>query len=387
MRTKSSKAKKCPVCGSAMKRNGRTRAGTQRWMCVACSLTGVMRQQDAERGRQLDAFLGWLLGRASQSSCDAHGDARALRKRTAWCWNIRPEIPPCTVKHHTVMADGTYMSHGWCLITAVDGESGEVLGSQWCPHESKAAYVALFSRIPSPDVLVTDGLRGAETACNAVWPSTRIQRCLVHVQRNTRADLTSKPRLEAGRELKKLSDRLTKVHDAEQAAKWGEALNAWHLRWRDFIDERTLAKDDPDNPKASKQEWWWTHQEVRRCYRRLEKLFREGKLFAFLEPSLTAAGPVARTTNRLEGGVNSPLKHVLLDHHGLPEEHMRRACEWVCYMKSGSPDPKSLIRPEHWKPLRRAARPDDSGDDGSPQYGTGVDWNEFHTHTEWNQTD
>ncbi|OXN01743.1 transposase, partial [Bifidobacterium vansinderenii] len=72
---------------------------------------------------------------------------------------------------------------------------------------------------------------------------------------------------------------------------------------------------------------------------------------------------------------------------GLPEEHMRRACEWVCYMKSGSPDPKSLIRPEHWKPLRRAARPDDSGDDGSPQYGTGVDWNEFHTHTEWNQTD
>ena len=146
---------------------------------------------------------------------------RMFRKRTSWCWNIRPEIPTPAVKHHTVMADGTYMSHDWCLIVAVDGETGEALGFQWCSHESKDAYAALFSRIPAPDVLVTDGLRGAESACTEVWPGARIQRCLVHVQRNTRADLTSKPRLQAGRELKKLSDRLTKIHDAEAAARWG----------------------------------------------------------------------------------------------------------------------------------------------------------------------
>jgi putative transposase len=168
--------------------------------------------------------------------------------------------------------------------------------------------MALFSRIPAPDVLVADGLRGAESACSEIWPDARIQRCLAHVQRNTRADLTSRPRLQAGRELKKLSDKLAAVHDAEEAAWWGEALNAWRIRWRDFIAERTYARDDTANPKASVQEWWWTHQELRRCYRRLEKPFHEGRLFAFLDPSLTAAGPVARTTNRLEGGVNSPLK-------------------------------------------------------------------------------
>ena len=237
--------------------------------------------------------------------------SRMFRKRVQWCWGIRPEIPPCSAKHHTVMADGTYMNHDWCLIVAIDGESGEVLGIQWCSNESKAAYMALFSRIPAPDVLITDGLRGAESACRETWPDTRIQRCLVHVQRNTRTDLTSRPRLEAGRELKKLSDKLTAVRDTEAAARWGEALNAWHIRWRDFIAERTYARDDPANPKASKQEWWWTHQELRRCYRRLEKLFREGRLFAFLDPSLTAVGPVARTTNRLEGGVNSVVKNVL----------------------------------------------------------------------------
>ncbi|AGH40624.1 transposase [Bifidobacterium thermophilum RBL67] len=276
------------------------------------------------------------------------------------------------------MADGTYMNHGWCLVIAIDGESGEVLGFQWCSRESKAAYLALFSTIPAPDVLITDGLRGAETACLEAWPGTRIQRCLVHVQRNTRVNLTSRPRLQAGRELKKLSDGLTSVHTAEQAVKWGEALNAWHERWKEFIAERTWAKDDPANPKASRQAWWWTHGDLRRCYRRLERLFRKGKLFAFLEPGLTASGPVARTTNRLEGGVNSVIKRTLLEHHGLPEEHMRRACEWVCYMKSADPRPESFITDALRDDGKETQR---EPDDGSPSYGTGIEWNEFHMST------
>lgn len=139
-------------------------------------------------------------------------------------------------------------------------------------------------------VLITDGLRGAEAACTQAWPGTRIQRCLVHVQRNARTDLTSRPGLQAGRELKRLSDRLTSVETAGQAVRWGEALNAWHERWKDFIAERTYARDDPSNPKASRHRWWWTHEELRRCYRRLERLFREGRLFAYLEPELLKGG-------------------------------------------------------------------------------------------------
>lgn len=91
-----------------------------------------MPQRRRRRERTLEEFLSWLLGPSSQRAADSAGDARALRKRIAWCWRIRPRIAPPDARRHTVMADGTYMGHGWCLIIAIDGQTGEVLGWQWC---------------------------------------------------------------------------------------------------------------------------------------------------------------------------------------------------------------------------------------------------------------
>ena len=224
MRTRSKRARHCPVCHGPMKKSGRTTAGSQRWKCTACALSSTAVRRDRARDFQLREFLDWLLTGRIQEQMGPTG-ARAFRKRVGWCWNIAPAIEPDGVVHHTVMADGTCMAHGWCLIIAIDGASGQVIDWQWCHHENTAAYTALFGRIPRPDVLITDGLRGVERACAAVWPGTRIQRCLVHVQRNTRTDLTSRPRLQAGRELKKLSDRLTRVHDPEGAARRAGALH------------------------------------------------------------------------------------------------------------------------------------------------------------------
>ena len=232
-----------------MKKNGRTAAGSQRWKCGVCRMGTTVRRDDLRRVAQLDEFLAWLLDGRFQSDMDTSG-GRTFRNHTSWCWDIVPRMRATPSRHRTVMTDGTYMSHGWCLLIAIDGVTGETIAWSWCSHESTAAYLDLFSRIPAPDVLISDGLRGVEKACARAWPETRTQRCLVHVQRNTRADLTSRPRLQAGKELKRLSDTPTKVRDAGQAAAWGGALNDWHRKWKGFLEERTHARGRPVQPEG-----------------------------------------------------------------------------------------------------------------------------------------
>lgn len=89
------------------------------------------------------------------------------------------------------------------------------------------------------------------------------------------------------------------------------------------------------------------HERLRRRCRRLERLYRDGVLFAFLDLRLLAGGPVPSATNRLEDGINSLAKRVPPVRHGLTEEHMRRARERVCYMKTDTfkPHPRRRHTP------------------------------------------
>ena len=67
------KNKKCPSCGQPMKRNGKTSAGTQRWRCKSCGASATHSNDTA--ARELEAFLGWLLGKGS-TELDMPGQGR-----------------------------------------------------------------------------------------------------------------------------------------------------------------------------------------------------------------------------------------------------------------------------------------------------------------------
>ena len=67
----------CPSCGSPMKRNGKTKSGSQRWRCVGCGASATHFIDTA--ARDLAAFVGWLLSKDSQ--VDMPGKGRTLRRR------------------------------------------------------------------------------------------------------------------------------------------------------------------------------------------------------------------------------------------------------------------------------------------------------------------
>nr|WP_263862673.1 IS1249 family transposase [Bifidobacterium platyrrhinorum] len=348
-----------------MRKKGFTKAGAQRWKCDACRLSLTAKREDRTRMAEFRAFIAWVTGKRSMSEAAAMlGTTRqAFAARIAWCWNVEPSLPSVSRSHRYVMADGTYVPYGWCLLV-LTGDDGRPVKWQWCSTETTAAYRQLFGRLNRPGLLVCDGGRGCLAAVEARWRGVRVQRCLVHVLRNTRVDLTNKPKSEAGKALLRLARGLTKVRTADGAAIWLKDLNAWHAEHGSYLKERTTAKQDP--MRANGRKWWWTHERLRRAYFRLVKLNRDGMLFAFCDPDIVRDGDsLPSTTNQLEGGVNAIVKRMLDHHRGLSEAHMKRCCEWAVYMLTEHPDPESFVAPAHWKRFGKEPVEDDGPTPGT----------------------
>lgn len=363
---------RCEVCGGGLKRNGTTSAGRTRWRCRDCGASSTRSRADVTHRAELEAFVGWLLGPTTQAAT-ALGSARTFRRKTDWCWRIEPTITVTGEVYDEVQIDGIYLSSKWCCLIASAG--GKVIAWQWCDREKTAAWKALLEQVPPPTVVVCDGGSGLLPAVAEAWPNTRIQRCLVHVQRNVRTYLTTKPRTDAGKALWALARRLTRVTTAEDAVAWLQTLNEWHAVFGHLTRERTYraqlgqARSVPDWIRPG-QRWWYTHDRLRRAYRLLAKLAERDQLFTYLAPE-HADLDIASTTNRIEGGINACLRELLHRHRGMPPEHQRRAIEWWLFAHAiAAPPAASLIRPEHHQPLPKPTPPEEPL--GPAGYDTGL---------------
>lgn len=334
MRRPNPHARHCPICQTATKKNGSTSAGRQRWRCPACghSFTSTHRRQ--QREKQFREFVEFITD--TEPKRRLTGSTRTWDRDHAWCWDTRPIWDITGEVHDQIFIDGTYIAHGWCVLVAATTDG--VIAYQLCAKESKAAYTALLSRIPAPAVVTTDGDKGALAAIKACWPTARIQRCLVHIQRNIRRTTTSKPRTEQHKALYKLAIDLTKITTTKDAIDWHKALAAYHALYDAWLNEKTyrhqVAADQIPSWARHNKKWWYTHKHTRTIVRSLDHYIKDGVLFTFLDPELSTSQPLASTTNSLEGGTNAPLKAFLRAHRGLSEPHMLTAIDYWLYARS-----------------------------------------------------
>lgn len=345
----------CDLCGGLLKRNGKTAAGAQRFKCTGCRATTstIRRRRDVARRHELEAFLRWLIGKDSQAQAGKRAgiSARSFRRRIQWCWSISPQIPITGEIYDQVQLDGIYIG-SWCCLIALSPTG--VIGYQWCDTEKRPAWEALLAQIPAPTVVIHDGGPGLIAARKYCWPHTRVQRCLVHLQRNVRTYLSTRPRTGPGRELRRLSLSLTKITTTAQAAAWLAALADFHHRHHGFIYARTHRQDHhgplPRWVRAG-QKSWYTHDRVRRAYTLLERCAQHHELFTYLDHDLDFE--VASSTNQLEGAINAGIRLVLHHHRGLSEDHAKRAVEWFLYLNSQNPSPAHhLIEDHHYQPQK-----------------------------------
>lgn len=355
-----------------MKRNGTTGAGSQRWRCPACGASRTLRHDD--RAKRLASFVSWLLSGAAQA--DMPGGGRAFRRDTAEFWGIWPMPDVVDEVHRVVFVDGIWLARD--AVVPIARSEGYVLSWRLARAENSAAWRSLPARVAPPDVAVCDGGPGFAKAVAAEWPRTRVQRCLFHAFCQVKRQTTTRPRLQAGIEPYALAKELLHIETLHRADWWAERFMQWCDFWSDFLAERSVVEG----------RMAYTHERLRKARRGLVSPINSGTPFTYLDPGLTAEGPLPSTNNAIEGGVNAQVRDVLRRHRGLSTPKRVKAAFWWCCMHTECPKSMAdmlrdmptdadieLLREEFGVKADETGRPD--------KWGEGLVWEELHHRTRY----
>ena len=233
-----------------------------------------------------------------------------------------PQIPVRSKSQVHLLIDGSYLPNGLCLILYYDHDIRYVQLYRTANSEKfreiyqdlkalKALGVEVYS-------VTCDGHKSILRGVAKVYPNALIQRCLVHVKRQSRAYLSGEPKLQAGKELLFISQRLTYIKTQEQCSLWLLAMHHWYQRHREILIEESI------NPQTGK--YWFTHKGLHQAYTHIYQAIPH--LFTYLnDPQIPA------TTNRLESYFKH-LKEKLLLHSGLRLEAKRNFIKWYLHFKN-----------------------------------------------------
>jgi Transposase, Mutator family. len=205
------------------------------------------------------------------------------------------------------------------------------LSWMFAERETLASWLAFLKKLPTPDAVVIDGQKGLLAAILRLWPQAKVQRCLVHIERLARIKLTRQPKTTTGRELLKLAQGIFAVRTRRQRRRWLRAYRRWERRHASFLKERSYGE-----PRAGKKRtWWYTHRNIRAA----RSLIRNAlpHLFTFVRYP-----HVPRTTNHVEGGVNSRLKELVHRHRGLPQDRKQVLVAEHLARKRGQKPPRNV---------------------------------------------
>lgn len=175
------------------------------------------------------------------------------------------------------------------------------------PEEYLKARKDLEARGFIIEAAVIDGKRGVK----AVFSDLPIQMCQFHQIAIVKRYLTSRPKLEAGKELRAITLALPALTEKVFA----ELLGLWFNKWNKFLKERTYSEDG--------KHWRYTHRRIRSACRSLKTNLP--CLFTYQKyPELN----IPNTTNSLDGFF-SRLKQLLNAHRGLTVKRRYRLIQEI----------------------------------------------------------
>lgn len=223
-----------------------------------------------------------------------------VQKTLDFCDISIPVIPPGDT---ILVIDTTYFGRSFGVMVFRCALRKKNLFWKFMDYETTDEYVSgiqyLLEQGWNIRAIVADGRRGISQA----FPSIPFQMCQFHQVQIVIRYVTRRPKLPAGKALKKLILLLTQT-DKESFTFW---LSEWHREWKDFLNEKVFDQE--------KKKYRFVHTRLRSAYRslttNLPSLFTWYDHFSLKIPN---------TTNSLDGGTFSFLKEKVRIHRGLSQK-------------------------------------------------------------------
>lgn len=174
-------------------------------------------------------------------------------------------------------------------------------------------FMSLRQQGLNPLFITTDGEHSVLRAMKLVWPQTKLQRCLYHLQHEGMRWLRTYPKTEAGKALRAILSRLSQIKTIKERNSFLHEYHNWVSRYKNYVLSLP-----------------WTavaRKDLRRTMVLIDNALPD--MFYYLEDEYVHA-----TTNALEG-FHSRLKSDYRRHRGLSKEHRIQFIHWYCYFKNG----------------------------------------------------
>lgn len=223
-------------------------------------------------------------------------------------------MPPIVVlipRAITLLIDTTYFWDIW-VMAFKDAQLWHIIHAILVTNESLYDYTLWVKRLQEEgwiiDAIVSDGKRWLLWWFKRTdWSEIPTQMCQFHQVAIIRRYITKKPKIQSNKDLKILSELLTRTD--RETFEW--AMEEYEQIYSDFLKERTYYFD----PKKQKERWYYTHKKTRSAFFSLKRNLPY--LFVWYNYIHTLSIP--NTTNWLEWFF-SHLKSKVRLHRGLKKE-------------------------------------------------------------------
>ena len=275
--------------------------GFQRWYCKSCGKTFVGHKRLTEETVNSRYSKGNLT--VKDLSEEFGVSPRTIYRKLSKTYNELLPVKP--VRPIVVLMDTTYWGRNFGIVIIKDSLRGDVLWYKFIDrHERLEDYKEGITHLENCgytiEAIVSDGFKGLRQ----MFPNYKFQLCQFHQVMTIKTKLTSRPKLEASKELLRIA--LMLCHTDKES--FVGALDIWYEKWEDFLKERTIC----ENGKSH-----YTHKAVRSAYLSLKRNMTW--LWTWYDyPKIN----IPNTNNAIES-LNADLKIRLYLHKGMSAERRK----------------------------------------------------------------